>query len=233
MAHWKRLTGTDGDQIDVNMDAVAYLQEFKDHTAIQRAELKQTLRAIASAGGSRKRIRPCRTGRPCERSVGQRDRRHVRRERTKSRCCTPHRRPAAWAGPRYPCRSAAARTCSTSDRWRRPIGSATPPATDVRASEVRMNRSMHKFSRPCSFGHAVYRFHLAGKRRRDAPQRYRESSFRAIFGLERDLFDLSGFQPRQQIGEQRACDGRGRSCHEPVLHEQALVLVHARSPQGT
>jgi hypothetical protein len=31
MAHWKRLTGTDGDQIDVNMDAVAYL---KDHTAI-------------------------------------------------------------------------------------------------------------------------------------------------------------------------------------------------------
>ena len=34
MAHWKRLTGTDGDQIDVNMDAVAYLQEFKDHTAI-------------------------------------------------------------------------------------------------------------------------------------------------------------------------------------------------------
>ena len=34
MAHWKRLTGTDGDQIDINMDAVAYLQEFKDHTAI-------------------------------------------------------------------------------------------------------------------------------------------------------------------------------------------------------
>jgi hypothetical protein len=34
MAHWKRLTGTDGDQIDVNMDAVAYLQDFKDHTAI-------------------------------------------------------------------------------------------------------------------------------------------------------------------------------------------------------
>jgi hypothetical protein len=34
MAHWKRLTGTDGDQIDVNMDAVAYLQEFKDHTSI-------------------------------------------------------------------------------------------------------------------------------------------------------------------------------------------------------
>jgi hypothetical protein len=34
MAHWKRLTGTDGDQIDVNMDAVAYLQEFKDRTAI-------------------------------------------------------------------------------------------------------------------------------------------------------------------------------------------------------
>jgi hypothetical protein len=34
MAHWKRLTSTDGGQIDVNMDAVAYLQEFKDHTAI-------------------------------------------------------------------------------------------------------------------------------------------------------------------------------------------------------
>jgi hypothetical protein len=34
MAHWKRLTGTDGDQIDVNMDAVAYLQELKNHTAI-------------------------------------------------------------------------------------------------------------------------------------------------------------------------------------------------------
>ena len=34
MAHWKRLTGTDGDQIDVNMDAVAYLQEFKNRTAI-------------------------------------------------------------------------------------------------------------------------------------------------------------------------------------------------------
>jgi len=34
LSHWKRLTGTDGDQIDVNMDAVAYLQEFKDHTAI-------------------------------------------------------------------------------------------------------------------------------------------------------------------------------------------------------
>jgi hypothetical protein len=37
MAHWKRLTDTDGDQIDVNMDAVAYLQEFKDHTAIHFA----------------------------------------------------------------------------------------------------------------------------------------------------------------------------------------------------
>ena len=34
MAHWKRLTGTNGDQIDVNMDTVAYLQEFKDRTAI-------------------------------------------------------------------------------------------------------------------------------------------------------------------------------------------------------
>jgi hypothetical protein len=34
MAQWKRLTGTDGDQIDVNMDAVAYLHGFKDHTAI-------------------------------------------------------------------------------------------------------------------------------------------------------------------------------------------------------
>ena len=34
MAHWKRLTGTDGDQIDVNMDAVAYLHGFKDHTSI-------------------------------------------------------------------------------------------------------------------------------------------------------------------------------------------------------
>jgi hypothetical protein len=34
MAHWKRLTGTGGDQIDVNMDAVAYLHVSKDHTAI-------------------------------------------------------------------------------------------------------------------------------------------------------------------------------------------------------
>ena len=34
MAHWKRLTGTDGDQIDVNMDAVAYLHVFKDYTSI-------------------------------------------------------------------------------------------------------------------------------------------------------------------------------------------------------
>jgi hypothetical protein len=34
MAHWKRLTGTDGDPIDVNMDVVAYLHPFKDHTAI-------------------------------------------------------------------------------------------------------------------------------------------------------------------------------------------------------
>jgi hypothetical protein len=34
MAHWKRLTGTDGDQIDVNMDAIAYLHGFKDHTAV-------------------------------------------------------------------------------------------------------------------------------------------------------------------------------------------------------
>ena len=30
----ERLTGTDGGQIDINMDAVAYLREFKDHTAI-------------------------------------------------------------------------------------------------------------------------------------------------------------------------------------------------------
>ena len=34
MAHWKRLTGTDGDQIDVNMDVVAYLHPLKDHTAV-------------------------------------------------------------------------------------------------------------------------------------------------------------------------------------------------------
>jgi hypothetical protein len=34
MAHWKRLTGTAGDQVDVNMDAVAYLHGFKDHTAV-------------------------------------------------------------------------------------------------------------------------------------------------------------------------------------------------------
>ena len=34
MAHWKRLTGTDGNQIDVNMDAVAYLHGSKEHTAI-------------------------------------------------------------------------------------------------------------------------------------------------------------------------------------------------------
>jgi hypothetical protein len=29
MAHWKRLTGTDGDHIEVNMDVVAYLHGFK------------------------------------------------------------------------------------------------------------------------------------------------------------------------------------------------------------
>jgi hypothetical protein len=34
MAQWKRLTATDGDQIDVNMDVVAYLHAFKDHTAV-------------------------------------------------------------------------------------------------------------------------------------------------------------------------------------------------------
>ena len=34
MAHWKRVTGTDGYPIDVNMDVVAYLHPFKDHTAI-------------------------------------------------------------------------------------------------------------------------------------------------------------------------------------------------------
>ena len=34
MAHWKRLTGTDGNPIDVNMDAVAYLRSFKDHTTV-------------------------------------------------------------------------------------------------------------------------------------------------------------------------------------------------------
>lgn len=34
MAQWKRLTGTDGDLLDVNMDAVAYLHPFKEHTAI-------------------------------------------------------------------------------------------------------------------------------------------------------------------------------------------------------
>ncbi|HUL88532.1 MAG TPA: hypothetical protein VLU23_10165 [Pseudolabrys sp.] len=34
MAHWKRLTGTDGYPIDVNMDVVAYLHPFKDHTAV-------------------------------------------------------------------------------------------------------------------------------------------------------------------------------------------------------
>ena len=34
MAHWKRLTGTHGDHVDVNMDAVAYLHGLKDHTVI-------------------------------------------------------------------------------------------------------------------------------------------------------------------------------------------------------
>ena len=34
MAHWKRLTGTDGDHVDVNMDVVAYLHGFKDHTTV-------------------------------------------------------------------------------------------------------------------------------------------------------------------------------------------------------
>ena len=34
MAHWKRLTGTDGDHIEVNMDVVAYLHGFKDHTTV-------------------------------------------------------------------------------------------------------------------------------------------------------------------------------------------------------
>jgi two-component system, NtrC family, sensor kinase len=47
MAHWKRLTGTDGDQIDVNMDTVAYLQEFKDHTAIHFVGVVQNFAAQA------------------------------------------------------------------------------------------------------------------------------------------------------------------------------------------
>jgi hypothetical protein len=34
MAHWKRLTGTDGDILDVNMDAVAYLHPFKEYTTV-------------------------------------------------------------------------------------------------------------------------------------------------------------------------------------------------------
>ena len=34
MAHWKRLTATDGDQLDINMEAVAYLHAFKDHTSV-------------------------------------------------------------------------------------------------------------------------------------------------------------------------------------------------------
>ena len=34
MAYWKRLTGTHGDHVDVNMDAVAYLHGLKDHTVI-------------------------------------------------------------------------------------------------------------------------------------------------------------------------------------------------------
>ena len=34
MAQWKRLTGTDGDLIDVNMEAVAYLHPLKDYTAV-------------------------------------------------------------------------------------------------------------------------------------------------------------------------------------------------------
>jgi hypothetical protein len=32
--HWKRLTGTHGDQVDINMDAVAYLHGLKDHTVV-------------------------------------------------------------------------------------------------------------------------------------------------------------------------------------------------------
>ncbi len=34
MAHWVRLTSVDGSKIDVNMDAVAYMHAFKDHTTI-------------------------------------------------------------------------------------------------------------------------------------------------------------------------------------------------------
>ncbi len=34
MAHWKRLTGMDGDQMDVNMETVAYLHALKDHTVV-------------------------------------------------------------------------------------------------------------------------------------------------------------------------------------------------------
>jgi hypothetical protein len=34
MATWKRLTTVDGDKVDVNMDQVCLMQQFKDHTAL-------------------------------------------------------------------------------------------------------------------------------------------------------------------------------------------------------
>jgi hypothetical protein len=39
MATWKRLTGVDGNKLDVNMDQVCLMQQFKDYTTLHfRAE---------------------------------------------------------------------------------------------------------------------------------------------------------------------------------------------------
>jgi hypothetical protein len=34
MATWKRLTGVDGNKLDVNMDQVCLMQQFKDYTTL-------------------------------------------------------------------------------------------------------------------------------------------------------------------------------------------------------
>jgi len=34
MAHWKRATNVNGTQVDVNMDAVAFISQHSEHTTI-------------------------------------------------------------------------------------------------------------------------------------------------------------------------------------------------------
>jgi hypothetical protein len=34
MAHWKRLTSSDGSKVDVNLDNVAYIQRYGDYTTV-------------------------------------------------------------------------------------------------------------------------------------------------------------------------------------------------------